>query len=72
MERAPGVTEAIIEQHQDAALGEALIASGLMAWIGLLGGQIRHTEVRSNPPTAFGTGGQGVPTSGAERREDHE
>lgn len=92
---APGVTEAIIEQHADAALtgalvlgvlgvfalwalwryrrpaalprwvvtaalGGAIVASGLMAWVGLLGGAIRHTEVRTNPPAAFGTGGTGV------------
>lgn len=88
---APGVTEALIEQHQDAALIAALalgalgafslwtlwhyrrpatlprwvvtaalagavISSGLTGWVGLLGGSIRHTEVRANPPAGFGTG----------------
>ncbi|MEP6730016.1 MAG: hypothetical protein ABJE10_05240 [bacterium] len=87
--RAPGVTRAIIHQHEDAALiGSivlgvvalfaawvlwryrrpvvvprgvitlgiigALAASGWFAWVGLLGGAIRHTEMRLDPPPAFG------------------
>lgn len=78
----PGVTEALIDQHQEialiaaialgvlgtyalwalwrhrrpavlsptivrVALAGALVSSGLMAYTGLLGGQIRHTEIRS-------------------------
>ena len=83
VERLPGVTEAIIERHEDAALVAAilvgvlgafalwalwryrrsvvlpawvvrtalvtsLVGSGAMAWTGLLGGEVRHTEIRSD------------------------
>lgn len=83
VENLQGVSESIIEQHQDFALyaligliivGVAsllglflnhknssltravatttlllsLISFGLVAWTGYLGGQIRHTEIRSN------------------------
>lgn len=34
------------------ALVGALAGSGLMVWTGLLGGQIRHTEVRADTTTA--------------------
>lgn len=106
VERAPGVTEALIEQHADAALtgslvlgvlgvfalwalwryrrptalprwvltaslGGALASSGLMAWVGLLGGEIRHTEVRADPPAAFGTGAAAHGAAGSgEARHD--
>lgn len=81
VEKLPGVTESLIEQHADIALVAAIITgalgvlalwtlwryrrpvrippglivallvgsfagTGLMAYTGLLGGQIRHTEVR--------------------------
>jgi len=42
-----------------AALAGALIGSGLMAWVGLLGGEVRHTEIRAEAPPAFGTGVSG-------------
>ena len=46
----------------------ALVASAatslLMAWVGLLGGAIRHTEVRADPPAAFGVGAPTTPDSG--------
>lgn len=83
----PGVTEALIEEHQDAALAAfvasgvlgvlalvalwryragaplpapvvnvvlalALAVSALMVWTGGLGGQIRHTEIRSGGAVA--------------------
>ena len=37
-------------------LAGSLIVSGLMAWTANVGGQIRHTEIRSNasPPTSTG------------------
>jgi hypothetical protein len=40
---------------------DAVIVSGLMAWTANLGGQIRHTEIRSNasPPTSNGEKDQG-------------
>lgn len=107
VERAPGVTEALIERHEDAgliaavalgvlgvfalwalwryrrpgalprwvlttALSGALVGSGLMAWVGLLGGQIRHTEVRTNPPAAFGTGTAAAGAPGASRGVDRD
>jgi uncharacterized membrane protein len=87
VEPLAGVSKAIIEQHEEAAvvafigllvlgvvalaglilsrrnkivpawfgmvmLASSLIVSGLMAWTANLGGQIRHTEIRSgaNPP----------------------
>lgn len=37
-----------------AALAGAVVASGVMSWVGLLGGAIRHTEVRTDPPPDFG------------------
>lgn len=92
VERMPGVTEELIDRHQDIALIAALVVgalgiaalwaiwryrrpvriprrfllsllfgaavgSGLMAYTGLLGGEIRHTEVRPGyvaPPDAGG------------------
>ena len=91
VENLPGVTEAIIERHEDAALKAAiivgilaafalftlwryrrsvtlpawavrialvaaLVGSGAMAWTGLLGGEVRHTEIRSDfvPPAREG------------------
>ncbi len=81
VEHLPGVSEALIHAHEDAALvaaiavgvagtaaayllwvfrrhelprwatraalGLTLVAGGFMAWTANLGGQIRHTEVRS-------------------------
>jgi hypothetical protein len=44
--RAVGRGEAIV------ALLSAVVVSGLMAYTGLLGGQIRHTEVRPNATAA--------------------
>lgn len=32
-----------------------VICFGLFAWTALIGGQIRHTELRANPPPAAGT-----------------
>lgn len=86
VEKLPGVVEAMIEAHQDAALAAAivvgvvgacalwalwryretllprwvargalagaLVGSALMGYTGLLGGQIRHTEVRPDATTA--------------------
>ena len=87
VERLPGVTERLIERHEDAALIGAIllgvlgvaalvalwryrglarvprravlgvtagtvVAAALMGWVGLLGGEIRHTEVR--PAAAAG------------------
>lgn len=81
VEKLPGVTEALIDQHSDIALVASIVVgalgvvalwglwryrrpvrvprgflllmiigsfagSGLMAYTGLLGGEIRHTEVR--------------------------
>lgn len=87
-ERLPGVAEALIERHEDAALatlvvvevlgagaliglglyrrrllprvfavglvGLVVITSGLFAWTGYLGGQIRHTEIRAASPAVTG------------------
>lgn len=87
-ERLPGVAEAVIERHEDAALAAlvavevlgasavaglalfrrrllprafavavvALIAvtAGLFGWTGYLGGQIRHTEIRTASPALAG------------------
>lgn len=55
--RAPGVLPRWVLA---AALGGSLLASTVMARVGLLGGQIRHSEVRANPPAAFGTGTSGL------------
>lgn len=94
VERLPGVSKQIIEQHDETAtvaftgvivvgvaalsglllfrrgnkvpnwfgslmLAASLIVSGLMAWTANLGGQIRHTEIRSNasPPAVPGAKG---------------
>lgn len=89
VEGLPGVTRAIIGQHEDVALVAAIavgvlgafalwalwryrgaaslprwvataallgsfVGSGLMAWAGLLGGQIRHTEVRAGASSGVG------------------
>lgn len=82
VENLPGISEALIHAHEDAALvaaiavgvtgaaaayllwlfrrhelprwatraalGLTLVAGGFMAWTANLGGQIRHTEVRSS------------------------
>jgi hypothetical protein len=32
-----------------------VICFGLFAWTSLIGGQIRHTELRASPPPAAGT-----------------
>jgi len=42
--------------HLVLMLAASLIVSGLMAWTANVGGQIRHTEIRSNasPPTSTG------------------
>lgn len=91
VESLPGVSKAIIEQHDGAAtyaftgviitgaaalggliffrrgkllpvwygsliLAGSLIVSGLMAWTANLGGQIRHTEIRSNASQSASTG----------------
>jgi hypothetical protein len=87
-EQLPGVAEAIIDRHEDAALatvvavevlgagalaGLALfrqrllprtfavalvvligVTTGLFGWTGYLGGQIRHTEIRTASPASAG------------------
>jgi hypothetical protein len=87
-ERLPGVAEAVIDRHEDAALAAlvaveilgasalaglalfrqrllprafavALVAlivvtTGLFGWTGYLGGQIRHTEIRTASPALAG------------------
>lgn len=93
VERLPGVSEAITEQHEEAALvativvaalgalslialamhrgrralsrrttgaalALALVACGVMGYTAFLGGQVRHTEIRSGAVTAqAGAGG---------------
>lgn len=93
VERVPGVSEAVIDRHEDAA-GAALTAmaalgglslvgvlvwrrapqvprtfaaavllvtlatSALFAWTGYLGGQIRHTEIRSTALAGAPSGGE--------------
>ena len=86
-EKLPGVTESVIDPHEDAAkIAFALIlsvgvvaltglvflrakavpqwfavsvlalsigAAGALAWTANLGGQIRHTEIRSGAPTTL-------------------
>ncbi|MEN9678688.1 MAG: hypothetical protein RIS76_4584, partial [Verrucomicrobiota bacterium] len=58
VESLPGDAKAIIERHDDAAvyalsgilvLGASVIVGGLMAWTANLGGEIRHSEIRSVP-----------------------
>lgn len=61
----PGVAKPITEQHEEFAaaastgvivLGAAsLIVSGLMGWTANPGGQIRHTEIRSNTSATHAT-----------------
>ena len=59
-------------QHQTAkaavilALVAGLVTSALMARTGYLGGQIRHTEISSNAPTAQ----PGQPATGEETEDD--
>jgi len=85
VERLPGYSEALVEQHETAALIAtigmsllgiaalvgllrrqarqwypkavllgALLVAGLMAWTANLGGQIRHTEVRTSAQAPSG------------------
>ncbi|MEO7963969.1 MAG: DUF2231 domain-containing protein [Gemmatimonadaceae bacterium] len=96
VEDLPGVTKALIERHEDAALVAAiivgalgayalwalwryrrpsalpawvvrvalvaaLVGSGAMAWTGLLGGEVRHTEVRSDFVLPAHDGDSGAP-----------
>lgn len=103
VEGLPGVTDAIIGRHEDAALVAAiavgvlgafalwalwrygraaslprwvatvalagsLVGSGLMAWTGLLGGQIRHTEVRAGASS----GGAGAAERTIEDRDPND
>jgi hypothetical protein len=58
VESLPGDAKAIIERHDDAAvyalsgilvLGASVTVGGLMAWTANLGGEIRHSEIRSVP-----------------------
>jgi uncharacterized membrane protein len=96
VEKMPGVTEELIDKHQDIALIAAIVlgvlgvaalwaiwryrkpariprqlavallaatvvSAGLMAYTGLLGGQIRHTEIRPGfvaPPRDAGEEGE--------------
>jgi uncharacterized membrane protein len=60
-----------------AALGVSIIAGGLMAWTANLGGQIRHTEIRSGAfasPTSTEEGEAGehraAPKKEKEREDD--
>lgn len=92
VERLPGVSEAITEQHEEAALvativvaalgalslavlgmhrghralsrrttgaalALALVAGGVMGYTAFLGGQVRHTEIRSGAVASQGNGG---------------
>jgi len=92
VERLPGVSEAITEQHEEAALVAtivvaalgafslavlamhrgrralsrrttgaalvlALVGCGVMGYTAFLGGQVRHTEIRSGAVAAQGNGG---------------
>lgn len=104
VEHLPGVSEALIESHEEAALFSliavevagiaslaglfifrrrslpnamfaaalaiTLVAAGLMGWTANLGGQIRHTEIRSGFTAPAETEGQ--PKSHAEEKERHE
>jgi uncharacterized membrane protein len=87
VERLPGYSEALVEQHETAALIAtigmsllgiaaligllrrqprqwypkavllgALLVAGLMAWTANLGGQIRHTEIRTSAQAPAGEG----------------
>lgn len=93
VEPLPGVSKAIIEQHEEAAaiaftgvviiglaglaglvasragrmtpgwfissmLGAALIVATLVGWTAHLGGQVRHTEIRSGKSAADGVIGE--------------
>jgi len=95
VERLPGVSEAITERHEEAALvativvgalgalslvvlgmhrgrrvlsrrttgaalALALVACGVMGYTAFLGGQVRHTEIRSGAVAAQGSAGGAV------------
>lgn len=99
VERLPGVSEAITEQHEEAALVAtiivaalgalslvvlgvhrgrralsrrtigaalvlALVACGAMGYTAFLGGQVRHTEIRSGALAAQGNGGSAAESDG--------
>lgn len=103
VERLPGVSEAVIEQHEEAALVAAIAigvigafaavllfwfrrrllpravvsamlvgavgVAGLMAYAANLGGQIRHTEIRSGAmATSSGEHGEEGPGTAREHR----
>lgn len=105
VEGLPGMAEALIERHEEAAgaafaameivgglallaalvfrearampgaLAAGLIAlvlgtGGLFAWTGYLGGQIRHSEVRTASLSGETGGGDAGETRGAERDDD--
>lgn len=103
VEHLPGVTEALIEQHEDAGkfaliaacvtglsalaalllfsrvkvlpsivLALALLTTGMMAWVGNLGGQIRHTEIRAGgaQATANETNQSGTTTEKKKDKDD--
>lgn len=108
VERLPGVSHAIIESHEEAALFAllaievlgvlalaalflyrrsenlarllvlaslvvALVAGGLMGWTANLGGQIRHTEIRSQTAgDAQGSQGHEDDRSKEGRQEERE
>lgn len=106
-ENLPGVSEAVVERHEDSALlslvaveflgavsllglillwrarrtaarwvvslalAASIVAAGLMAWTATLGGQIRHTEIRS-PASAATVREKGAETDRGKERESEE
>ncbi len=103
VEHLPGVTEALIESHEDAGkfalitagltgvaslaalflssrvkilpvivLALALLTTGMMAWVGNLGGQIRHTEIRTGGGQSIGAENtqSGTATEKKKERDD--
>ena len=103
IEQLPGVEEALIESHEEAALAATialaalgtfalgalwwfrrrslprwvvlagtagtLAVAGMMAWTANLGGQIRHTEIRSGAITTADSEGTGRPDTRQEARD---